>query len=195
MTKLWYNNIKVLIEDPFQFIPSDNLTEYQKINSLARLGLYLIIAINVFGLNQSFTALPILLIVTSFFLGRTENFVSESKKKPICYKPTEANPFMNYTLGDQYNDPERPANCPINLVRGEMRKQFLKRIVPDPMDLWGQNYSDRNFYTMPSTTAVNQQKKFADWCYGTTGQCKAFGKNCLKRALTRTGTGMFGSAL
>ena len=31
-------------------------------------------------------------------------------------------------------------------------------------------------------------------CYGSMGQCKSFGRGCLKRALTRTGTGMFGSA-
>ena len=195
MTKLWYKDIKVLLDEPFQFIPSNNLSEFQKINSLVRLALYLIIIINVFGLKQSYMTFPILLIVTSFFLGRTENFVSESKKKPLCYMPTDSNPFMNFTLDDYYKDPNRPANCPVNLVRGEMRKKFLKRIVPDPMDLWGKDFSDRNFYTMPSTRIVNDQTKFANWCYSSVGQCKAFGRNCLKRALTRTGTGMFGSAI
>ena len=102
---------------------------------------------------------------------------------------------MNFTLDDYYKNVNRPANCPVNQVRGEIRKKFLKKHIPDPTDIWGQNINDRNFYTMPNTRVVNDQKGFATWCYGSVGQCKANGKNCLKYALSRTGTGMFGSAI
>lgn len=194
MTKLWYNDLTVLKDEPFQFIPKNDLSEYQKVNALARLGIYLIIIVQIFQLKNSYLGFPILLIVTSFFLGRTENFTNEHKKQK-CYQPTEENPFMNFTLDDYHKNVNRPANCPIPKVRGEMRKQFLKRIVPDPTDLWGQNFSDRSFYTMPNTRVVNDQTGFANWCFSTMGQCKANGKNCLKYAQSRTGTGMFGSAL
>ena len=46
---------------------------------------------------------------------------------------------------------------------------------------------------MPNTRVVNDQKGFAEWCYGKIGECKSDGKNCLKRALTRTSNGMFTS--
>ena len=80
--------------------------------------------------------------------------------------------------------PNRPKNCDITEVRDVMREKFLKRIVPDPADIWGQNISDRNFYTTPSTRIVNDQTRFAKWCYGTMGECKTYGKGCLKNALT-----------
>ena len=197
MTKLWYKDFYVLIEEPLQFFPSNNLTSVQKINAIARLAIYFAIIIITTRSSISYLTLSIVLLIGSFLLGRTEKFANQNKEKKEdkCYKPTEANPFMNFTLNDYYKNPNRPENCPINEVRSEMREKFLKRVVPDPTDLWGQNISDRNFYTMPSTRIVNDQTAFANWCYGKMGQCKANGKGCLKDALTRTGTGMFGSAL
>ena len=194
MTKLWYQDLTVLLDEPFQFFPSNNLNDIEKINSLARLSIYYAMIIIVLGRSQSYLTVSLVILLISFLLGRTERF-DTNLKKPTCYKPTDANPFMNFTINDYYKDANRPRNCPIEKVRGDMRKKFLKRIVPDPTDLWGQNFSDRNFYTMPSTTVVNDQTAFANWCYGKMGQCKTYGRGCLKRALTTTGTGMFGSPI
>jgi len=196
MTNLWYNNISILLEKPYQFFPSNHFTNPEKINALARFAIYYSVIIIITKRNHSYLTISIVILLTSFFLGSTEKFSNNnSKKEEKCYKPTDANPFMNFTLDDYYKNPNRPANCQIDDVRGEMRKKFLKNIVQDPTDLWGQNISDRNFYTMPSTRIVNNQTDFAKWCYGTMGQCKANGRGCLKRALTRTSVGMFGSAL
>jgi hypothetical protein len=194
MTKLWYQDFRVLLDEPFQFFPSNNLNDTEKINSLARLAIYYSIIIIITGRSHSYLTISLVIIIISFLLGRTEPF-NNNIEKPKCYKPTDANPFMNFTINDYYKDPNRPENCPIDQVRQDMRKKFLKRIVPDPTDLWGQNFSDRNFYTTPSTRIVNDQTGFANWCYGEMGQCKTYGKGCLKRALSRTGTGMFGSPI
>tara|TARA_E500000178_G_scaffold199477_1_gene197481 strand:+ start:202 stop:786 length:585 start_codon:yes stop_codon:yes gene_type:complete len=194
MTKLWYNNINVLLEKPHQFFPSNNLNDEEKINALARLAIYYSIIILITKRNTSYLTFSIVLLGTSFLLGRSEKF-SNQKKKDKCYKPTESNPFMNFTLDDYYKDPNRPKNCDIDEVRDEMKEKFFKRIVPDPTDIWGQSTSDRNFYTTPSTRIVNDQTGFAKWCYGTMGECKTYGRGCLKNALSRTGTGMFGSPL
>ena len=156
--------------------------------------MYYSIIIIVTGCKQSYLSLSIVIILISLFIGKTENF-GNNEKEEKCYKPTDENPFMNFTMDDYYKNPNRPKNCPIDEVRDDMRKKFLKRVVPDPADLWGQNISDRNFYTTPSTRVVNDQTTFANWCYGAMGQCKANGKGCLKRALSRTGTGMFGSPI
>ena len=192
MTKLWYNDYSVLLDEPLQFFPSNNLNDNQKINALARLGIYYSMIIIITKRNLSYLTFSLVIIIVSFLLGNTENF-NNQKQEDTCYKPTVSNPFMNFTLDDYYKNPDRPKNCPIDEVRDDMREKFLKRIVPDPNDLWGQNISDRNFYTMPSTRIVNDQTGFAKWCYGSMGQCKSFGKNCLEYALTRTGTGMFSS--
>ena len=79
---------------------------------------------------------------------------------------------MNFTLADYYKNPGRPKNCPIDEVREEMIDKFHQRLVPDPNDLWGQNISDRNFYTMPVTQSSNNQKDFAEWLYNTGPTCK-----------------------
>jgi len=197
MTNLWYNNISVLFKDMNQFFPSNNLSENEKVNAIARLSIYYAIIIIVTGKDQTYLSISVVLLIVSYMLGNTENFESTQHKKENekCYKPTVENPFMNFTIADYYKNPGRPKNCDIDEVKDEMREKFHKRLVPDPADLWGQHISDRNFYTMPVTTIVNDQTGFGNWLYGTGGQCKSFGKNCLKRAVTTTSTGMFGSAI
>lgn len=194
MTNLWYNNIHVILDKPFEFIPNNELDETRKVNAFFRLGLYLSLLIILCGLNQKYLSIPILLILISLFLGKTEKFSNESNEKSKCYLPTKSNPFMNFTLEDYYKNPDRPKNCPVNEVRDEMIKKFRsKRIVPDPNDLFGQYISDRNFYTMPSTRIVNDQTEFAKWCFDDMGQCKSFGKNCLKNLNHKNGTGLIDS--
>ncbi len=197
MTELWYKNLAVLTSDIDQFFPSNHLDNNQKINAIARLSIYYSIIIIVTGKDQTYLTISVVLLLISFMLGSSETFESiESKiKNTKCYKPTVANPFMNFTLADYYKNPGRPKNCPIDEVREEMIDKFHQRLVPDPNDLWGQNISDRNFYTMPVTTVINDSVGFGNWLYGTVGECKSTGKNCVKRALTRTSTGMFGSAI
>tara|TARA_E500000178_G_C16850977_1_gene675110 strand:- start:279 stop:932 length:654 start_codon:yes stop_codon:yes gene_type:complete len=192
----WYDDITIIMKKPMEFFPSSELSVNCKINSMARFAIYYAIFIIVMNRNQKWLSLPVCILIISLFIGTTEGFTNENfgnLKK--CVEPTEKNPFMNFTLEDYYKNPNRPSNCPVNEVRDKMKKKFLSRIEPDPADLWGQNISDRSFYTTPNTQLVNDQKGFAEWCYGKIGECKSDGKNCLKRALTRTSNGMFTSPI
>lgn len=195
MTKLWYNNFSVLLDNPYQFFPSNNLNQEEKINAIIRLAIYFSIIIIILGKNLKWLSVSVVLILFSFFLKKTEKFQDVKKNKIIdgfkCYPPTDDNPFMNFTLKDYYNDPLRPSNCPIDIVKKDIRKKFLKNIVPDPMDLWGTNVTDRSFYTMPNTQIVNDQKGFAEWCYGNSNNCKSSGLNCLMDSRLRPGTSMY----
>jgi len=87
---------------------------------------------------------------------------------------------MNFTLADYMNNSDRPAACPYEKVKNKMREEFRKDIVPDPADLWGQNISDRQFFTTASTTVVNNQTGLGKWLYGSAGECKNLGLNCEK---------------
>ncbi len=192
----WYNDISVLLKNPLEFFPGNDLDTNGKINSLARFAIYFGIFVIVTNRSQKWFSISILILIYSLFIGTSEGFSNEVLGEPKkCIEPTEENPFMNFTLADYYKDPNRPSNCPINKVRGSMRKNFLKGKPKDPTDLWGQNYNDRSFYTTPNTRIVNDQKGFAEWCFGTIGECKTFGENCLKSALTRTSNGMFTSPI
>ena len=101
-----------------------------------------------------------------------------------CTKPTRSNPFMNYTLGEQYNidNKERLPACSYEDIKTDMRTKFRSNIHTDLTDIWGQYISDRNFYIMPNTDIINNQTGFAKWCYSSidSGECKTYGSNCLK---------------
>jgi hypothetical protein len=189
MTKLWYNYPKVLFDNPYQFFPSNNLSEIEKANSLVRLAIYYSFIIVITKRNQKYLTVSIILILISIFIGKTEHFITD-KNEEKCYQPTDNNPFMNFTIDDYYKNPDRPQNCPIDEVRQDMKEKFQKRIIPDTNDLWGQSTGDRNFYTMPSTRIINDQTKFANWLYGSMGECKSTGFGCLKTTNNRKGTSM-----
>ena len=192
MSQLWYKNFYVIFEEPMHFFPSNKLTTSEKINSLARMAFLIILFITISKINQQYLAFPLLLLIISLCLGKTESFASVEESN-TCYAPTIENPYMNFSFSDYVNNPDRPENCSLDCVRDDQIDKFRKRILPDQNDLWGQNISDRNFYTMPSTAIVNDQTGFANALYGSMGSCKGFNIGCLDRAETRTGIGMFTS--
>lgn len=164
MNELWYKNIFILFNNPLECIPQSNFNRIDTINSLARLGFYSFIIIIIFKFNYKLLAFSIIIIIISLFLATTENF--ESVDDNSCYKSTENNPFMNYTIGDLLTNPNRPEACSYDKVKKDIKKNFTNKIYSDNSELWGRFISDRNFYTMPNTDIVNNQIGFALWCYG-----------------------------
>jgi hypothetical protein len=179
MSDLWFNNINVLFTNMNVFFPTNDLSRNEKINALARFAIYYGILILLMGLDNKWLSVSVVLLVMSIYLGYYENF-KNIEKKTGCVEPSENNPFMNFTLDDYMNNTNRNKACPYENVKQKMRRDFKKNLVLDPADLWGQNISDRNFYTMPSTQIVNEQTKLGQWLYGKAGQCKTLGLNCAK---------------
>jgi hypothetical protein len=180
MTDLWFNNPSILFKDFNEFYPSNDLDRIQKVNAIARLAIYYSILITVLNQNTKWYSVSVVLLIISIYLGYYENFEQVDKPAQNCTNPTKKNPFMNFTLADYMNNIDRPASCPYDKVKNKMREEFRKDIVPDPADLWGQNISDRQFFTMPWTTVVNNQTGLGKWIYGSSGECKNLGLNCDK---------------
>lgn len=182
MTELWYENPKILLDYPDQFLPSKDQTHIEKINSLVRLALYWSILVYVLKYDTKWLSISVVIIIISFFLGQTENFSSTNRKlnNNSCHKPTKDNPFMNYTIGDLIDNPSRLAGCEYEKAKTLIRQAFRMHLFSDSSDIWGKFISDRNFYTMPNSQIVNNQTGFANWCYGSSGECKSTGNNCLK---------------
>jgi hypothetical protein len=180
MTEVWYNNPGILLQNPGEFFPTNDLDRINKINAIARLAIYYMILITLFGLNSQWYSVSIVLLIISYFLGYYENFEEIKKTELKCTNPTKINPFMNFTIGDYMKDVDRPPACSYDKVKNKMREEFRKDIVPDPADLWGTNISDRQFFTMPWTTVVNNQSALGKWLYGQAGECKNLGLNCDK---------------
>lgn len=182
---LWFNEPKVLISNLSQFFPTSKLTKVEKVNALARFGIYYGIIIIVLQKDVRWLSLTFILLIVSYILGYYEKFEtvklnSKDNSNESCVMPTQKNPFMNFTLDDMINNNDRNEACNYDDVKEEMRKEFKKDIVPDPADLWGTKISDRQFFTMPWTKVINDQTGFANWLYEDSGECKNLGLNCDK---------------
>lgn len=102
--------------------------------------------------------------------------------------PKENNPMMNVLLPEISYNPNRNEAAPSFNVdvekeinestkdyvvdttfseESEKQKEFIRRkLFSDLGDSYSFDYSMRNFYTNPNTTIPNDQKGFANFCYG-----------------------------
>ena len=110
----------------------------------------------------------------------TEGFESryeydEFLQDKVCVTPTVNNPFMNVSISDYKNMPNRNV-CDDLLddpyIKHDIESKFNHGLYQDVGDVWGKNNSQRQFYTMPNTSIPNKQKEFAQWLYNRGPTCK-----------------------
>ena len=104
-----------------------------------------------------------------------ENVIQRAKidENKSAVLPTTENPFMNINLIT--DDKQKPAPAPSwnnDKIQKEIENKFNFNLYRDVGDLYGKSNSQREFYTMPSTTIPNNQTSFAKWCYSTGPTCK-----------------------
>jgi hypothetical protein len=182
---VWYKKPLKLFSNMDEFFPTNDLSKISKINAIARFALYYSIIIIICRLDTKWLSVSVLLLVISLFLGYSDPFSNSAAdiKDQTCFHPKPNNPFMNFTLNDNVTNPNRKQACNYKDVKQDIRNIYKSKLNADELDIWGHNISDRNFYTMPSTTIVNDQTKFAEWTYKTTfengANCKESGESCL----------------
>lgn len=98
----------------------------------------------------------------------------------VVTRPTAANPFMNVMLDELKYNPTRPvadfASDPNNQV--VLDDYFRVQWASDPTDVFGRSQSQRQFYTMPSSSIPNDQGSFQNWLYLIPGKtCKEGGRD------------------
>ena len=102
--------------------------------------------------------------------------------------PSSKNPFSNVLVSDyEYNVDKKPAppsfNDQVNDSILDSAKKMVAELNPDQPDISDKLFKDlgeqyvfeqsmRPFTSNPSTTVVNDQKGFADFCYGSMTSCK-----------------------
>lgn len=110
-----------------------------------------------------------------------KDILDKNKTLKSCTKPTIDNPFMNVTMKDYFNiDPstkkmvDKPEACDINdpSIKKDIKQAFNNNLFKDVNDIFGKMNSQRQFYTMPSTTIPNGQNEFAKWLYLNPKTCK-----------------------
>jgi len=209
----WLEDPAVLFRNGnfYRFIPHLGMTKIEVLNSLTLLFIYIaVICILLTGLS-GYVYIPLIAIVviiiiyyTQYYpVGSLEKFedddtsdVEDANPKPekkhcknddleTCQKPTEDNPFMNLTMADSMDRPDRPKACPpTKKIRSEINKQLQKllrnKYAKTRDSDQHQKYFERQFYTMPVTTTVNDQTAFAKYLYDSPKTCKEDSAHCLR---------------
>jgi len=86
--------------------------------------------------------------------------------------PSGPNPYMNVLINEISEYPKKP---PAKYLASEksLDSQFDNRVYADPGDVWNRNQSQRQFYTMPSTSMPNDRDSYQNWLYRVPGKtCK-----------------------
>ena len=116
-------------------------------------------------------------------------------------EPTSSNPFSNVLIPDyEYNLDKKPAppsfNPNVNNDILNKAKQTVAELNPGQPDIADKLFRDlgeqytfeqslRPFYSTASTTIPNDQKAFADFCYGSMVSCKEGNPFACARNLSR----------
>lgn len=158
-TKIWYRDLSSAFgrDNAHRFIPLRTMSLTQQLNAAFRLSVYYSVLMTLLTRRTShMTAAVVVAVVTAAVheLSARETFWAGAPD--TCVQPSKGNPFMNLTLADLELRPTRTPACPKS-------KPVDKRPPTDgPYD---EMKNDR-FYTMPVTTAVNDQEGFARALYG-----------------------------
>lgn len=189
----WMNDYKILFykEKLTEFFPTMHMTLIEKLNAIFRMSIYL--SILLYLLTSNYLYLYIMIIVGAFtvFIHSTqkdnmemyfnsdkndsENQIQKSiiDENTIVVEPTVENPFMNINLiTDNKEKDKAPPSWNNETIQTKIEDKFNFNLYRDVGDLYGKSNSQREFYTMPSTSIPNEQTSFAKWLYATGPTCK-----------------------
>ena len=200
--KFWLEDPSILFrsDNYYNIIPNKKMTRIETLNTLTRLFIYLFILCVMFGSSTEYVigcGIGIGVIIILYFiqkstpipksslpikLNRAEGFDGYGPHDGYCDAPTRNNPFMNVTMHDLMENRYRPPACPITdpAIKKKMNEDFYYNVFRDVDDVFNRKHSQRQFYTMPSTTIPNHQTDFARWLYQSPETCKENQLNCLK---------------
>jgi len=197
MEPFWYEDIAVLFE-PIKlkkYIPLKSYSKEEKLNSIVRLGFYisLLFLVFTFNINYLFIAIFCLVLTLIIYSNESEKQVKKNKKHienydnikndklykknnikvdnylEDCVLPSDENPFMNILLTDKRD--RKPA-CKTKKIKKLVDNKFSQGLYKDINSVYDRENSQREYYTMPSTTIPNNQGDFANWLYMTPKTCK-----------------------
>jgi hypothetical protein len=218
MEKFWIYDVSQLFNTNriMELWPYQYLTVERKYNAITRL--ILCLAILGYFITNSFNIVVSSIIVIIVFVmlyhnqSNKEGMTSE-KLSPTDFKnimkdkytfPTKKNPLMNVMMDDyKYNNKRKPAAPSYNEsilrnINSTAQEPELLNKLTDHQKLYrdlGDNltfeHTMRNFHTMPNTKIPNDQRKFADFCYGNMASCKDGDDVQCNKNMRRLGNAMF----
>ena len=187
----WIEDYKILFykDRLTDFFPTITMTLIEKLNAIFRLSIYLSVVLYLLTNNYLYFYIMIIVGLFTWFVyynqrdnlelyfnsipNSNENLIQESDHKINDIVPTTENPFMNINLITDNKEKEAPpASWNNDEVQKDIEDKFGYNLYRDVGDLYGKSNSQRQYYTMPSTTIPNNQTSFAKWCYSVGPTCK-----------------------
>jgi hypothetical protein len=192
--KFWLNNPKILLDSRriSEFYPSDKMSSVEQLNAVVRFSLYLSLLLILLKLNVNYIFIFLFSLLATYIIYNFDDNMKKQEdiehyevfkdksilsKNKVYVKPTYDNPFMNPSLCDYKNNPNREAYSKKSFIYNEKIKEeiedkFSYNLYQDVNDIYGKNNSQRQFYTTPVTTIPNDQDSFAKWLYSKGEHCK-----------------------
>ena len=182
----------------FQLWPSTDLTVEKKLNALTRLVIlltligyaitkrlefFIVSFLTLLGITLLYKKRQIKTKVIKEAFSTPKKTKNNDKVKSEFFnlqsdnytQPTKNNPMMNVLLTDIIDNPKRPPAAPAYeppINKAINNSTMDPRLFLDLGDNLSFDRSMRNFYAMPNTQIPNNQKDFAEFCYGNMPSCK-----------------------
>jgi hypothetical protein len=199
----WYDDPSILWRRDrlTEFFPTKDHTLEERLNALFRFAIYLSTLLCMYHKSSSYSYIAVGAGLFTYYVNANKHkattVVEEVAKKvhvetlenqpAACTKPSLDNPFMNVTMKDYLNTVngqivDRPPACDTSDAENKktMDEYFNNNLYRDVNDVFGKMNSQRQFYTMPSTTIPNHQDEFARWLYLNPKTCKEDQDFCLR---------------
>lgn len=150
-----------------KFFPVASMSVHAQLNSIMRFCTYYSVLMVLLTRNVRHAIVAVIAAVATWIISevaykrRDEPFLfEESRPTRTCVMPTTDNPHMNFNVFDPAD--RSPACAPWRVEAETDLAKGSSMVTESP---FSGNSFDR-FYTMPSTTAVNDQTGFAQMLYG-----------------------------
>jgi hypothetical protein len=158
----WYSEPNVLFSKNswYLFVPQANMTVKAALNAVVRFSVYLSVLLTITSRDPLYLLfIPTVMLATIFLENWfpetkkiTEGFVSSYQGEERTL-PESDNPFMNSSLVDINDNPDRPPAADVTDVdvRDKVNKAFAQtsNIYMDTSDVFDLVQSQRNFHTVP----------------------------------------------
>ena len=219
-TPFWFKDISILYDKNYllEIIPKKEYDFSRKLNAVVRFAIYYSILLYIFKRDNNILCFPFITIVITVFLYRTnkdetnddamKGLMSSKNNtsmedidmmimdinKDVFREPDDDNPMMNQNTFDLYENKKAVPTYNNPGMKRKVEETLDAGIFKDSNDLFNRRNSQRQWYTMPNTEAMNKQTEFAKWCYMTPPTCKeGNGLQCANDIPTRYGIGKGGN--
>jgi len=198
---LWTRDFNILLKKDrlSEFWPSKTFTTTENVNSISRFCLYSGVILTILKKDPFYLLISIaLIIIVSKMYERKDHVIHNNPIQPAhnnpdinimtnkkCVIPTKDNPFANVNY---FQDLNRPSACTADEVKEEINEKFFDNFEKNPYDIYNNKHSQRQFFSVSSTTVPNDQKSFATWLYGGANK-----KKCKENTNVCTGNEAYGS--